>query len=136
VFGVFARTLAKQGSVLWLLFVCLGFLRFVCVYHVCVGGFFFFFFTDTKIRILREVVDTERAYVQSLNLLINQYELPLRELVQKKKMPVKETLLTELFGPVRMILDVNKHFLASLEREVVRKKCALVALVCKVCCDM
>jgi len=73
---------------------------------------------ETKIQILREIVHTERAYLQSLNLLVNQYELPLRDLVQRKKMSLKVNVISELFDPVRMILEVNTPFLQTLEREL------------------
>ncbi|CAK9010587.1 RhoGEF domain-containing protein gxcJ [Durusdinium trenchii] len=73
------------------------------------------------IKVFREILDTERAYVQDMRKLVTEYITPLREASTKEgdKLISAEDL-TLIFNNVENILKVNAELLQSLQVGVLR----------------
>lgn len=64
-----------------------------------------------RIRAIREVLETERTYLNSLNKLINLYIVPLKAILDPPTHNV-------LFGHVEMIYNLNSELLTELQTDL------------------
>mmetsp|Transcript_1181 Transcript_1181/g.3590 ORF Transcript_1181/g.3590 Transcript_1181/m.3590 type:complete len:890 (-) Transcript_1181:1727-4396(-) len=70
---------------------------------------------EKRQKIVRELLETERSYMENLRTLVDVYLSPLREFA------FIDDLLTSLFSDVEVIVGYNGLFLASLEQVVLEK---------------
>jgi len=77
----------------------------------------------TRTRIAMEIVTTERAYVESLQMAMNFYYKPLQKIVSKFTGGGQEPLISAsefqiIFASVPKVLELNEELLAKLEERV------------------
>lgn len=65
-------------------------------------------------RVAKELRDTEESYVQSLDLCIRRYLLPLRNGSWNKKLVLEKSTLKDLFSDIEIIYNVNSVLLKML----------------------
>ena len=78
-----------------------------------------------RLKILEEILDSERTYVKSLGILKKVYVLPLRTVADssvKKGQIFTQHDLDAVFINVDLIMTVNEHFLSELETELAARE--------------
>eukprot|EP01125_Pyxidicula_operculata_P022085 TRINITY_DN8872_c0_g1_i1.p1 TRINITY_DN8872_c0_g1~~TRINITY_DN8872_c0_g1_i1.p1 ORF type:complete len:791 (-),score=127.67 TRINITY_DN8872_c0_g1_i1:54-2426(-) len=68
-----------------------------------------------RLNILKEIINTERTYVKSVNTIVKVFLLPLRESAKHSNPIVSIETLNSLFGPIESLAAVNTAFLNNLE---------------------
>ena len=66
-------------------------------------------------QIAREVLETERSYVESLTTMINMYKRPLIKLTLEPKAEFKEADITLLFSNIEQLFSLNIEILKQLD---------------------
>ena len=70
-------------------------------------------------KIANEILETERVYVKNLELMVNLYYLPLKDIANSTTpsfISIKE--VNAIFSNIELILNVNKQLLTSLEDRI------------------
>ena len=71
-----------------------------------------------RLKILEEILLSERTYVHALSMLRKVYLVPLRTVADHGKPIFTHHDLDEIFGPTDLIIKVNEGFLNELETEL------------------
>jgi hypothetical protein len=68
-------------------------------------------------RVVKELIETERAYVASLRVLLTEYSQPLQKLVDFGEPIFSPQEMTQIFGQIPLILPLNEMLLTDLQAE-------------------
>jgi hypothetical protein len=68
-----------------------------------------------RIRLLKEIIDTEKSYVLYLKELVKEYLIPL-----KLEKIIEEKEHVEIFSNIKEICKINSQFLIELEKEYMK----------------
>lgn len=69
-------------------------------------------------QVVREILSTERSYVESLQSLVALYVRPIRDAVKTKDRILKDEHIAKLFSNIEMVVNIHVPFLVDLERVV------------------
>eukprot|EP00300_Choanocystis_sp_HF-7_P021888 c20992_g1_i1.p1 GENE.c20992_g1_i1~~c20992_g1_i1.p1 ORF type:complete len:452 (-),score=114.05 c20992_g1_i1:47-1402(-) len=69
-------------------------------------------------KVLEEIVETEKKYVQQLAAIVNAYLVPLRERAQATQRPISLDTIGAIFSNIDQIYNVNQSLLAAFETSV------------------
>lgn len=67
-------------------------------------------------NVAKEILSTEESYVSSIQVCVEVYENPLREMAKNKSGAITEADLKDIFCNLDSILEVNKNLLNELRR--------------------
>lgn len=85
----------------------------------------FYSWSDTAVshrtKIAREILETERSYVHALYLLVKNFIIPLRNLVDTPEQVIKTQFIDEIFVNLEEIYKVNNELLTELENRILEE---------------
>jgi hypothetical protein len=78
-----------------------------------------------RVRIINEIVETEKTYVFQLLSIIQNYIKPLQAMIDSGKPLISEITLKEIFSTVELLFKMHAGFLQKLEKSIQMKNTGL-----------
>eukprot|EP01125_Pyxidicula_operculata_P004908 TRINITY_DN1817_c0_g1_i2.p1 TRINITY_DN1817_c0_g1~~TRINITY_DN1817_c0_g1_i2.p1 ORF type:complete len:764 (+),score=191.86 TRINITY_DN1817_c0_g1_i2:34-2325(+) len=68
-----------------------------------------------RLRIIQEILDTERTYIKNLEVLMNVFYEPLKKSVESSSPLLNVTQLNTIFGDIKLIIPLNQQLFEELQ---------------------